>query len=250
MSQIGPASRRRLILFASAASFGIAGLVASNTTVPTFSQAKAAESQDAQDPQGDSSSKRGYLGVQLMAGAIVGTIEPDGPARAAGIEPGDLIVRFDGNDIKDAAGLSQIVAKTPAGKDVAVIVIRRGKQGATTVKLGDQATHFERAAAEQLGQAYRDYLTLQVCAERLRQFDRAKVRLGAFLKSKELAFSHDLTDKLWNTVASQFQKQENDLDRVSNDQLAEQCARASKQATALTGMEETTELPPMRTKDF
>jgi membrane-associated protease RseP (regulator of RpoE activity) len=202
-----------------------------------------------QSPQ-DESSKRSYLGVQLMAGALVGSIEPDGPAQAAGIEPGDLIVRFDGNDIKDAAALSKIVAETPAGKDVVVTVIRRGKQGATTVKLGDQTTHFERATAEQLGHAYRDYLTLQVCAERLRQFERTKARLGAFLKSKEAAFSHELTDKLWNTVAAQFQKHENDLERTSNDQLAEECARASKQATALTGTDETTELPPMRTKDF
>ena len=102
------------------------------------------------------------------------------------------------------------------------------------MKLGDQGTHFERAAAVQLGHAYRDYLTLQVCAERLRQFDRPKARLGAFLKSKESTFSHELTDKLWNTVAAQFQKHENDLERTSNDQLAEECARASKQATALT----------------
>jgi S1-C subfamily serine protease len=34
-------------------------------------------------------------------------------AQAAGIEPGDLIVRFDGKEIKDTAGLSQIVAETP-----------------------------------------------------------------------------------------------------------------------------------------
>jgi serine protease Do len=68
-----------------------------------------------------------------MAGAFVGKTEPDGAAQAAGIESGDLIVRFDGKDIKDATGLSRIVAETPAGKDVAVTVIRRGNQGATRV---------------------------------------------------------------------------------------------------------------------
>jgi hypothetical protein len=57
--------------------------------------------------------------------------------------------------------------------DVTVTVVRRGKQGITTVKLSDQAPHLERAAAAQLGPAYADYLTLQVCAERLRQFDGA-----------------------------------------------------------------------------
>ena len=203
----------------------------------------------AQSPQ-DQSSKRGYLGVQLMAGAFVASTEPDGPARAAGIEPGDLIVALDGKDIKDAAGLSQIVAEMPTGKDVAVTVIRRGKQGTTTVKLSDQATHFEHVAAEQLGPAYADYLTLQVCAERLRQFDRAKAGLGAFLRNKEQAFSHELTDKLWNTVAAQFQKRESDLERANNDQLAAECERASKQSAALIGTDETTQTPPLRKKDF
>jgi hypothetical protein len=43
---------------------------------------------DAQSAR-DESSNPGYLGVQLMAGAFVGKTEPDGPAQAAGIEPGD-----------------------------------------------------------------------------------------------------------------------------------------------------------------
>jgi len=83
----------------------------------------------AQIPQ-DESAKPGYLGIQLRAGAFVGNVEADGPAQSAGIEPGDLIVRFGGKDITDAAGLSQVVAEMPAGKDVAVTVIRRGKQEA------------------------------------------------------------------------------------------------------------------------
>jgi hypothetical protein len=207
----------------------------------------ASQQAGAQSPQNESS-KRGYLGVQLMMGAFVGSTESEGPAQAAGIEPGDLIVRFDGKDIKDAAALSQIVAETPAGKDVAVTVIRRGKQATTTLKLSDQATHFERVAAAQLGPAYRDYLTLQVCAERLQQFGRAKAGLGAYLKNKESAFSRELTDKLWDAVAAQFQKLENDLERASNDQLAGECERASKQTAALIGTEQTT--PPLRKKDF
>jgi len=201
----------------------------------------------AQSPQNESST-RGYLGVQLMTGALVGSTEPEGPAQAAGVEPGDLIVRFDGKDIKDAAALSQTVAETPAGKDVAVTIIRAGKQATTTVKLGDQATHFDRVAAAQLGSAYLDYLTLQACAERLQQFGRVKAGLGAFLKNKESAFSRELTDKLWDTVAAQFQKLESDLGSASNDQLAAACERAGKQAAALIGADETA--PPLRKKDF
>ncbi len=87
----------------------------------------ASHQADAQSVQ-ENSSKPGYLGIQLIAGALVGKIESDRPAQAAGIEPGDLIVRFDDKEIKDAAGLSQIVAETPAGKEVAVTIIRRGNQ--------------------------------------------------------------------------------------------------------------------------
>jgi serine protease Do len=51
--------------------------------------------QAAAQSQQDQAAKRGYLGVQLRAGAFVGNIEPDGPAQAAGIQAGDLIVRFE-----------------------------------------------------------------------------------------------------------------------------------------------------------
>jgi hypothetical protein len=94
-----------------------------------------------------------------------------------------------------------------------------------------------------------DYLTVRVCAERLRQFERTKAGLGAFLKTKESAFSHELTDKLWNAVATQFRKRESELERASNDQLAAECKRASKQAVAVIGTDETTQ-PPLRKKDF
>jgi C-terminal processing protease CtpA/Prc len=209
----------------------------------------ASHQADAQSVQ-DESSQPGYLGAQFIAGAFVGNTEPDGPAQVAGIQPGDLIVRFDDKDIKDAAGLSQIVTETPPGKDVAVTVIRRGTQGTTTVKLSDQATHFERAATDQLSPAYADYLTLQVCTERLRQFDRAKAGLRALLKSAESAFPQELTDKLWNTVAAQFQKRESDLEHAGTDQLAGECERVSKRVAALIGTDETTQVPPLRKKDF
>ena len=70
------------------------------------------------------------------------------------------------------------------------------------------------------------------------------------MKSKESAFSHELTDKLWDTVTVQFQKLESDLERASNDQLAAECERLSKRAAALIGTDETTQALPVRKKDF
>jgi membrane-associated protease RseP (regulator of RpoE activity) len=214
------------------------------------SQAGGQSSQQAgtQSPQ-DNSAKHGYLGVQLLSGALVGSAEPDGPAQVAGIQPGDLIVRFGGKDIKDTAALSQVVAETPAGKEVDVTVLRNGRQGVITVKLGDQATRFERAAAQQLGPAYAVYMTLQTCVERFPKFERTRAGLREVLKTKEQAFSHELTEQLWNTIAAQFQKLENDLENASDEQLAGQCERAGQQAVALIGTDQATPAP-LRKKDF
>ena len=77
--------------------------------------------------------RRGWLGVRIQQvtddiaeslsikparGALVAGVDDKGPAKPAGIEPGDVIVKFDGKDIKEMRDLPRIVADTPVGKDV------------------------------------------------------------------------------------------------------------------------------------
>ena len=69
-------------------------------------------------------------------GALVAGIDDKGPAKPAGIEAGDVIVKFDGKDIKEMRDLPRIVADTPVGKDVEVVIVRKGKEEKKTVKLG------------------------------------------------------------------------------------------------------------------
>src|SRR5712671_6375672 len=76
------------------------------------------------------------LGIKPARGALVAGIDDKGPAKPAGIEPGDVIVKFDGKDIKEMRDLPRVVADTPVGKDVPVIVIRKGKEETRIVKLG------------------------------------------------------------------------------------------------------------------
>ena len=67
---------------------------------------------------------------------VGGRIDDKGAPKPAGIEPGDVIVKFDGKDVKEMRYLPKIVADTPVGKDVEVVVIRKGKEEKKTVKLG------------------------------------------------------------------------------------------------------------------
>jgi len=76
------------------------------------------------------------LGVKPARGALVAGIDEKGPAKPAGIEAGDVIVTFDGKEVREMRDLPRIVADTPVGKDVAVGVIRKGKEETKTVRLG------------------------------------------------------------------------------------------------------------------
>jgi serine protease Do len=76
------------------------------------------------------------LGLKPSRGALVAGVDDKGPAKPAGIEPGDVIVKFDGKDIKEMKDLPRIVADTPVGKDVPVVIVRKGKEDTKTVKLG------------------------------------------------------------------------------------------------------------------
>jgi serine protease Do len=76
------------------------------------------------------------LGIKPPRGALVAGVDERGPAKPAGIEPGDVIIRFDGKDIREMRDLPRVVADTPVGKEVAVVVIRKGNEETKMVTLG------------------------------------------------------------------------------------------------------------------
>ena len=53
-----------------------------------------------------------------------------------GSKPGDVIVRFDGKEIKESRDLPRLVASMPVGQSVEVVVVRDGKEETKTVTLG------------------------------------------------------------------------------------------------------------------
>jgi len=76
------------------------------------------------------------LNVRPDYGAFVANLNENSPAISAGIERGDIIINFDGKDIKDWRELPRSVADTPAGKEVMVTIIRKGKELTKVVKVG------------------------------------------------------------------------------------------------------------------
>lgn len=84
---------------------------------------------------------RGWLGVGIQpldaelaasfklgqpAGALVASVAPKSPAAAAGLKPGDVIRRYDGQAIVEAGELPPRVALTPPGRAVPIEIWRQG----------------------------------------------------------------------------------------------------------------------------
>jgi serine protease Do len=64
-------------------------------------------------------------------------VEPDSAAETAGLEDGDVIVRFDGVDVRSARQLARLVRETPAGREVDIEVKRAGATRKLTAMLGE-----------------------------------------------------------------------------------------------------------------
>ena len=148
------------IISPSGGSIGIGFAVPSKTALPVIDQLKQF-----------GETRRGWLGVRIQQvtdeiaeslkispprGALVAGIDDKGPAKPAGIEPGDVIIKFDGKDIKEMRDLPRVVADTPIGKQTPVIIIRKGKEETKTVTLGRLEDGEKVAAADPKGDAAPD----------------------------------------------------------------------------------------------
>ena len=83
------------------------------------------------------------LGVSLedtegdARGAKVRSVEKDSPAEKAGLEEGDVVVRFDGETVRSASQLARLVRETPAGRSVPIEVSRGGATQKLTATLAE-----------------------------------------------------------------------------------------------------------------
>jgi len=66
------------------------------------------------------------LGLGKATGALVRSVEEGGPAAAAGVEPGDIITRFDGKTVERSSDLPRLVGGTKPGSKSTIQVFRRG----------------------------------------------------------------------------------------------------------------------------
>ena len=97
---------------------------------------------------------RGYLGIQTRAlqpdetssdtdGVTVADVMPGSPAAQAGVQPGDVIQKFDGRDVKNFNALRTLVAQTPLNKQVDLEVLRNGKPLQVKTQIKEQPIDYQ-----------------------------------------------------------------------------------------------------------
>jgi serine protease Do/serine protease DegQ len=73
------------------------------------------------------------FGLKKPRGVLVSDVLEGSPAAKGGIRQGDIILTFDGKDVRDASHLQRVVADTPVGKKVPVMIFREGREVQLTI---------------------------------------------------------------------------------------------------------------------
>ena len=102
------------------------------------------------------------FGLERPQGALVAAVAPDSPAQHAGLQPGDVVVKFNGRPVGDSGELAAMVGESTPGAKVRFEVLRGGQRRTLAATLGtaedkskQQAATDEAAGRGRLGLAVR-----------------------------------------------------------------------------------------------
>jgi serine protease Do len=79
------------------------------------------------------------FGLDRPHGALVTQVLEDSPAEAAGLEPGDIITRFDDEPIEFSSDLPHVVGRTTVGEETSLRIVRNGDEMTLAVTVGELA---------------------------------------------------------------------------------------------------------------
>jgi|BarGraIncu00431A_1022009.scaffolds.fasta_scaffold00711_2 serine protease Do len=148
---------------------------------------------------------RGYIGVTIQSitpelaksfglkesrGALVGDVVKGGPAEKGGVRIGDAIVTFDGRRVKSSNDLPRIVAETPIGKTVDVVIIREGKEHHFTLKV--EELNKEKISAQSSAPVQSFGMKVDNITPQMRQQFGAEEKSGVIVVSVEQGSMADI----------------------------------------------------------
>jgi len=113
------------------------------------------------------------MGIEGTRGALISEIHKASPAEKAGLKQGDVVVAYNGKEIRDASQLRNEAASSPIGKEVKVTVLREGKKRELPVRIESMES---RAQASSL--PIQERLGITVRPATSKEASRLKLRPG------------------------------------------------------------------------
>lgn len=136
---------------------------------------------------------RGWLGVLIQDvtrelaesfdmnhphGALIAKVLSDGPAEKAGLEVGDIVVKFDGIKVSFSSDLPPLVGSTPVNKTVPVEIIRRSKHKTIRVKISELPTEDEVIAKNNKTKMGKDVNLLNIKTKNLSEAEKEELEIN------------------------------------------------------------------------
>ncbi len=142
---------------------------------------------------------RGWLGVMIQevnrdlaesfgldkpAGALVAQVLPDSPALKAGIQEGDVILRFQGSDVVRSSDLPHFVGRVKPGQTAKVEVVRGGKKKTLRVEIGvlPGKDHLAQTGQGRAEQSHANALDIQVDELDAKRKEKWQVKAGVVVR--------------------------------------------------------------------
>jgi serine protease Do len=100
--------------------------------------------------------------VGVKEGVLVEEVIPGSPAETSGMEAGDVIVEFNGRRVESIPQLQGVVAETPPGEEVTVLVIREGEEKTLKVEIEEMPEDVPVAGVEEVPEEEKGWLGLRV----------------------------------------------------------------------------------------
>lgn len=143
---------------------------------------------------------RGWLGIEIQKvtpalkkafnletsnGALVSSVIPGGPAAAAGLKSGDVIIEFNGKPINEMSQLPWLVGNTKPGSSVPMEIIRNGRKETLNITVGNWKSprnkfnqKTEKVSAKSLG-----ITVVPITPQNIREYGIGSVRRGVIVSN-------------------------------------------------------------------
>jgi serine protease Do len=130
------------------------------------------------------------FGLPNVEGALVSSVEPRGPAEKAGIEPGDVILRFDGKPVEKSGDLPRLVGGTKPGSASVAQIWRNGATRdirVTVAELSDERIDPRKARRGAAPEAAPEPNRLGLVLSELTPQQKRELKVDGGLKVEEVA---------------------------------------------------------------